>query len=137
MNTNVEISSSDSQNKNMLSQCKSPPSLKFNRFMVIIKSIIYFILMTALLVNSTVGKIFDSPYKPNCFEDVTFQWNAKINEYYKNNTNMWDINLIVAGFFIDFLLLFQLFHWVFKGKSWRCVISFLVFYAFRGFIQVI
>jgi hypothetical protein len=135
MNANVEISN-DSQKGNMLDISSNSSKLIQNgKFTLLIKSIVYFLLMTALLVNSTIGKVFDSQFKPNCFEDVTFRWNANANEYLKDTT-LWDIILIFASGLIDFLLLFILIQWIIKGKTWRGIISFISFYGFRGIIQV-
>ncbi len=131
MNSNIEIS----KDGNKTDIIKYSSSIKSKRF-IIIKSIIYFILLTSLLVNSTIGKAFESPYKTNCFQDISFKWNSNINQYFNKNYTYFYLLLIFSSLLIDFLLLFLLIHWIIRGKSWRVVLCFLIFYGFRGMIQV-
>ncbi len=78
-----------------------------------------------------------SVLKPDeCLRDYTFIWTDSINQYLAANRDVTDRYIIYCSFMMDFMLLNFFAWWLFYWKSFRMIITYLLFFGIRGVIQV-
>ena len=73
--------------------------------------------------------------KPDeCLRDYTFIWTDNINQYLSQNRDVTDRYIIFCSFMMDFMLLNFFGWWMFYWKSFRIIITYLLFFGIRGII---
>jgi hypothetical protein len=108
------------------------PSLDMYTF---IRGSLITVILTVVMLNSIYG--FALPQgNVECILDKSFIYTEGINTYLKHNSYARHLLLIISSLFVDVIITVSFFTWVFYGKSWRLLISLLVFYTFRSLVQV-
>lgn len=75
--------------------------------------------------------------KPDeCLRDYTFIWTDNINQYLAQNRDVTDRYIIFCSFMMDFMLLNFFVWWMLYWKTFRPIVTFLLFFGLRGVIQV-
>jgi len=93
-------------------------------------------LLTIISLNTVYG--FASPHgNVKCIVDRLFIATENLNKFFNKSTSGRYILIILSSFCIDFAILYMAIVWSFWGKSWRIIISLVLFYMFRDFNQVI
>ena len=70
-----------------------------------------------------------------CIRDYSFVWTDHINMWLRENLVSKDRYMVVAGFFMDFMILSAVGLWAYRHRTGRIIPTLLIFYELRGQIQ--
>jgi hypothetical protein len=71
-----------------------------------------------------------------CIEDKLFTWTASVNEFFKETPAAKHAYMIICGLLMDVMVLTQFYRFAIHGTTWRFPLAILMFYIFRGILQV-
>ena len=71
-----------------------------------------------------------------CLIDKVHDFLGGFNRFFHDNINARHALIITSSLFVDFNALFIAAHWACYGKSFRVIISLIIFYGLRAIIQV-
>ena len=109
--------------------------LTFDTFFMV-RCFIILVAITFISLNTVYG--FALPGNNiDCMMDKIHDLTDGINKFFQKNVQARHALIIISSLFVDFLALFTSTHWACYGKSWRIIISLVLFYGFRALIQVI
>ena len=75
--------------------------------------------------------------KPDeCLRDYTFIWTDPLNQYLSMNRDVCDRYIIYCSFMMDFMMINFFSWWFLQWKSFRLILTYLLFFGIRGVIQV-
>jgi hypothetical protein len=103
-------------------------------FKTIYKATLVICSLTLITINCRYGFALPST-DVKCMHDSSHEMTAHLNAYFLQNAWHRNILLIFSSFCIDLAMLSIGIFWVFRVKSWRFIITMIVFYGFRGFLQ--
>jgi hypothetical protein len=69
-----------------------------------------------------------------CMVDTTFVWSDSINVFLRENLDIKNRYIIYASFMMDFMLLSFMGLFIFYWKSYRIILSYLMFFGMRTVI---
>ncbi len=94
------------------------------------------VVLIFLIINSQYGLLMaNHPVKS--LKDFTYQHTKSLNSFFANHKSYKNALLISSSLCIDLNLIYMMVLWILKGKSWRLIISIILFYVSRGICQVI
>ena len=71
-----------------------------------------------------------------CLRDYTFIWTDSVNRYLSLHRDLCDRYIIYCSFLMDFMLILFFASWFLKWKTFRPIITYVLFFGARGVIQV-
>ena len=74
----------------------------------------------------------DFSYELKCFNDKAFHLTQNIYEFLVKNDFWLDLHLIIAGFLMDFAIIYGFLHFAISFLSWRMPFSVFLMYYIRG-----
>jgi hypothetical protein len=107
-----------------------------NKREIIVKSSIVVLSLAAIIMNCYLGYGLPNT-NIQCMNDTTHTVTEKINLYLNKNIQIRNIIIILSSLYEDLIMITMCVYWIFKIKSWRVVICILIFYIFRGIIQML
>jgi hypothetical protein len=110
-------------------------TLNFDTFFMI-RCFLVLLGITFLSLNTIFG--FFLPHdNVNCLVDKVHILFGGINEYFIHHNTARHFLIIMSSICVDFIAVFTCIHWTCYGKSWRIMLSLVLFYGFRSLVQVI
>jgi hypothetical protein len=92
--------------------------------------------ITLISLNTIYGFVLPNN-NINCIMDKIHDLTYDFNKFFNENVEARHALIIISSLCVDIISLFTSFNWACNGKSWRIIISIILFYGFRAFIQVI
>lgn len=108
--------------------------LNFDTFFMI-RCVLVAIAITLLSLNAIFGFLMPH-YNINSIEDKAHIAFGGINEYFLSHNVARHALIITSSIFVDFISIATMVHWICYGKSWRLLVSLVLFYGFRSLVQV-
>jgi len=111
-----------------------PSSYSNPKIFFVVRAIIISSCIVFVYLNSTYGTLLpDGDVK--CLDDKVFDLTSGINNFFQKNEFYRRALLITSSFFIDFVIVFFSILWTKRGRSYRPVIAYMLFYSMRGLTQ--
>jgi len=101
----------------------------------LIKGILLTVSILVMAINAMYG-ILISDSNVSCIYDWSFEVSKNLNKFFADNKSYRHALLITSSVLLDVNLLIMSYLWIFKGKSWRLMITIYAFYGIRAFFQV-
>ena len=90
--------------------------------------------ITILYFNTVYG--FLLPHgEVSCIFDKTFILTKNLNDFFAKNLNYRNLLIIISSLFIDIVIIAFGLCWSIYGRSWRPILAYFLFYAFRYMTQ--
>lgn len=133
----------NNQNNNMENQepssSNNPPSSAWSTRRIVVTSIRCTLVLVGLIVvflNTLFGFALPSG-KIDCVVDYTHEGTAGINQTLIDNPALRKALMIISALILDILFLTKIGFFIFKSRSWRLIVSIILFFAIRSIAQVI
>lgn len=94
------------------------------------------VLLLAVLTIATLSQDFLMAERVHCIEDKFFVWTKPLNTFLTDNIPLKHAFMIICGLLMDIMVLVSFYRFALKGSTWRFPLSLLMFYVFRGIMQV-
>lgn len=96
---------------------------------------------SGVLIVSLLSTIFEiskveTVTEEECIRDYTFIFTAPINKYLQDHFDMTNRYIIYSSFLMDGMIITTFIFWFSYYKSYRVIITYLLFFGSRGVIQV-
>lgn len=105
-----------------------------SKLLFVVRAIIISSCIVFVYLNSTYGVILpDGEVK--CIDDKLFNLTKGMNNFFGKNSTYRRILLISSSLCIDFVIIFFAILWTKRGRSYRPVIAYMMFYTLRGITQ--
>jgi hypothetical protein len=82
-----------------------------------------------------IGRFNVPDNSPACVIDKVMDWLQGVNDWILKNPYWRDTMQIMCSLFMDAMFLSLGTYWIFKGKSSRLIVSVIIFYVTRAFVQ--
>jgi len=93
--------------------------------------------LALMVVSTLINLVHRNTRSTACIEDFFQNWTNSINAYLVDHDASRDALIAFASFLIDFNALVLCIRWLWNGRSLRLMFTIIVFYIFRGVIQII
>ena len=100
----------------------------------IVFSLLFFtvLLSTALSTTTRLDKIT----RKECMRDYTFLMTAKVNEFFRSHDSVTNGFIIYSSMMMDFLIVSFISLFILYWKTYRPIITYVLFFGFRIIVQV-
>lgn len=92
--------------------------------------------VTVICTNAIFGFFFES-YEVECYKDKLFDWTEPVNIYLRGAVKTKKVFLIVSSLLMDLMTIAFGTYWIWKSKTYRPIITFVLFLGLRASVQML
>ncbi len=102
---------------------------------VIVRASVVTLALTGVILNTIFGFVLPNS-NVSCIVDYSFSWTSSINTYFMNDRYGKFVLLIFSSLCVDLVMVVLGLIWITFGKSWRVIITLIIFYFFKLILQL-
>jgi hypothetical protein len=99
---------------------------------IFIARLIAIFIMLSMIISNLFTSWGAQDTLVQCHQDWLFDISTPINEFFHEFTGYADALMIVSSLFIDVLFVNMIVKFILWGRSWKIVVTIIVFYCTRG-----
>lgn len=130
------VDSAKSKIQSLYQQFKESTQFKCDRSFTV-KATFIAVFGTFLILNGIFGIVM--PRNPNidCVDDKLMTLTDSFNSFFANNNAGRHALIIIGSLSVDIVFVFTVLYWVLFGKSWRLMVTYLMFSIVKVFSQAV